>query len=421
VQQSLGVVSDLIRKIATLAAGEFGARVLGILNFALLARALGVDGFGTFSFAMSFALVVGVAVDMGQNVHLGRVVARHGEEGALAFGQVVRNKIALTLAVLPLLYLGFMFAGFSNVESALVVLMSGWAALLSILDSMRSIARARGLMHLDSSVNTLESLARILAVAVAWYLGVGVLGYGAAFVLEALLAGVLFHSVLNRRITLKAEKQDRLRYRRFLQESATLGLVALAAAGFNRLDQVIVQGAVGAYANGLYGAAARVVFTATAAASIVINAFFPALASSVDDLIRYRSVLLRALLFAGGAGAIIAVSVVVFAGPIVRVLYGPSYNSAVPLLQIMGVVVLFNGLSVTGLYSASALNRERWTLLVVSALATASIAVGLLTIPRYGVVAAAWVSAGGEFLLAVSLLAVSADILIGSSVAKAAT
>jgi O-antigen/teichoic acid export membrane protein len=192
-----------------------------------------------------------------------------------------------------------------------------------------------------------------------------------------------------------------------------LGLAALAAAGFYRLDQVLVQGIAGAEANGLYGSASRVVFTATAASAIVLNAYFPALASNVDQLQRYRGVLKQALVFSGLVGLAGAVLLFLFAGPIVRVLYGTQFGDAVPLLRILSAVVLFNGLSVTGLYSASALGRERWTLLIVALMAAAVVVAGLLTIPSYGAIAAAWISSVAECVLAALLLGVSWDVLSG--------
>ncbi len=402
----------MIRRVFALATGEFGARLIGVLTFALLGRGLGVSGFGTFSFAMSCALIVGVMVDMGQNAHLGRVVARDRKASGLMFPHVVGNKLLLTLVVIPILYAGLTLAGFTSTEVTLVVLMSVWAAVLSILDSMRSIARAHEYMWLDSGVNSLESLTRLLVVAAALYFGLGAIGVGLVFILEALVSAVVFYFVLSRYVSLSGTPAERYGHRRILRESAMLGVAALAAAGFYRLDQVLVQGAAGAYENGLYGAAARLVFTATAASSIVMNAHYPVMAVAADDYTEYRRVALKALVFAGGIGAVLAVAVFVLAAPLVHILYGSEYAPAASLVRIMAGVIFLNSLSATGIYSASCLGRERWTVLIVIVLAATTVAIGLVTIPVYGATAAAWLSVLGEGVLAALLFLVSANRLV---------
>jgi O-antigen/teichoic acid export membrane protein len=403
--------TSVLNRALKLSVGEGGARLIGVATFALLARALGVSDFGTFSFALSTALLLGVLVDMGQNVHLGRVVARDSETGATAFPRVVLNKLVLAAGVLLAVWLVLPVFGFNAEERAMVVIMGMWAASLSILDSLRAIARATYHVWHDATVNTLESLGRLVAVLLAWALGASLIGYGIAFVIEASLAAVLFYSLLRRRVRIGSRLTDFVRHKTFLRESATVGVVALATAGFYRIDQILVQGIAGPAENGLYGAAARIIFTATAASVLVVMAAYPEMASSASQPREYVGALRRALGLAVGASTAVALVLLVFAGPIVRLLLGAEFAGAVPLVRVMSGVVIFNSFAVVGLYSASSLGRERRSLVVVVVMLCLSVLAALVVIPRYGALGAAWVSTLGELGLAAGLMVVSMDMI----------
>jgi PST family polysaccharide transporter len=119
----------------------------------------------------------------------------------------------------------------------------------------------------------------------------------------------------------------------------------------------------------------------------------------------------RALGLAVGASTAVALVLLVFAGPIVRLLLGAEFAGAVPLVRVMSGVVIFNSFAVVGLYSASSLGRERRSLVVVVVMLCLSVLAALVVIPRYGALGAAWVSTLGELGLAAGLMVVSMDMI----------
>lgn len=403
---------QLVRKSLTLLSGEAAARVLGILSFALLARALSLADFGTLSFAMSTALMVGVLIDMGQNSHLSRMVARNPGCASDTLSRALVNKAALGGLAAVAVSAVFLLFGFSHREVLLVALMGGWATILSMLDSMRSVARAMDLMALDSTVNGLESLARLGAVGLAWTLGAGILGYAIAYLVEAVVACGLFALVLFRHTGVRLVFVKMRDSRGLLGESWALGVMALAMAGFYRVDQIIVQGLAGAAANGLYGAATRVVFTATVGGSLVMLAAYPELSRAAASREGYPSVYRRVLVLALGVGAAAGAVVFLAADPIVTLLYGDGYSGAVPLLRILSLVIIANSLTLVGMYSASALGRERRSLFLAAAMIFGNLAGNLWLVPKFGAVGAAWMSVVGEVVMASGMVFLTADMLL---------
>jgi O-antigen/teichoic acid export membrane protein len=399
--------------LVSLSAGEAAARVLGVASFVVLARALPIADFGTFSFAMSTALVTGVLIDMGQNTHLGRVVARNPERASVPLSQVLLNKAVLGGLAVVAVSIVLLLVGFEGNAVLLVALMGTWAMLLSMFESVRAVARAMNLMPLDGAANGLESVGRLTAVLVAWGFNASVTGYAAAYIVEAALALAMFAFALARRSSLRVGRIDASGSVGFLRDSWALGLMAVAVAGFYRVDQVVVQGLAGAAANGLYGAAARVAFTATVGGSLVVMATYPELSRTAAAPRVYGTTLRRTL--ALSIAVALAAGTVVFAAAdsIVSVLFGPSFAGAAPILRILSLVVVGNGVTLVGMYSASALGRERRAVLLAAIMIGLNLGANLLLVPRFGAVGAAWVSSAGEVTMAAGMLLISADFLFG--------
>lgn len=104
---------QLLRKFVALLMEEAAALVLGVATFAVLARALRVEDFGTVSFAMSTALMLGVLIDMGQNSHLSRLTAQDPRNAGAPLSRVVANKAVIGLMVMCVASAGLTIAGFS--------------------------------------------------------------------------------------------------------------------------------------------------------------------------------------------------------------------------------------------------------------------------------------------------------------------
>ncbi len=400
-------MQSLVRRSATLFSGEMLARVLGIVLYAALARILGVDGFGAISFAMTVGLVTGVLVDFGQSSHATRVIATDPRTAFPVLRTVWKTKLVLTVVCGCAVGVGFGIAGFPTQTVVLAVLMSLWAGFLSIFETERASSRALGQMKLDATANATESLLRLVVVVLLALVAGSAVAASIGFILEAIVSATGLLVVLRmRRVIEDARGAVSERSWTFLATAAPAGVTAAALAVFYRIDQMFVQGIAGSGANGLYGAAARVAFTANVGAQLVTAAAYPELAAAASTRPEFTAVVRQTIRIAGLVSLVAAASVFLLAKPIIVILYGRSYAEAVPLLRILSITVLFNGISAAGLYSCLALRRER-TLVVVVVSLTLVIALGYLVAVRaQGATGAAVVSAVAEPVLAASLVSV---------------
>ncbi|MRR10953.1 hypothetical protein EG835_00315 [bacterium] len=402
---------SLLRKAATLALGEGAARIMGVVVYVVIARALGVTGFGVFSFAMGTALLAAVVIDMGQNSHLGRTVSRGGLEHAHVYARMTANKLVVGAVIIAG---GFAVMTVMRLDDQTIyatLFMLGWATLLAVVEGLRALMRSLEWMAADSWINGLESAGRLISVLAAAWLGAGVVGFCAAFTLEVAVAGIVAFAVVSRRVRLLPTAQEWAANASFARDAVALGLVGIASTGFYRLDQIFVLPLAGESASGLYGAAARVVFTATVASGLITQAAYPGLSAARDDPVAFSAQLKRALALSVGSAVVVMTLIAVFAEPVVLLLFGAEYRGAVVLMRVLSGVLLFNAVTAVSMFSASSLHRERRVLPRLLGLVIASVIANLVLIPVYGALACAWISVAGEVLLAGSLLWLSRDRL----------
>lgn len=189
-------------------------------------------------------------------------------------------------------------------------------------------------------------------------------------------------------------------WRPLFVSSLPLGVATLVLLAVASIDQVIVFEFSGTEDAGLYGATYRILSQAEFAPAAVMTTLFPLLvALEAADPARVRDLVQGAI----DAVALISLPVlgfaIVAAEPAIRLLLGPSFSDAAPLLPIlMGALVplFFAAIAIEML---TAFGMQRRLLGVALGALALNVALNLALVPRFGFLAAAWVTVATELLL----------------------
>lgn len=403
----------LWKRTATLLTGESASRALGILTFAIMARVLGLSDFGVLSFAFNAALITAVFVDMGQNVHVCREASANSDSVPSLLSKALMTKAALTLLAACFMA-SFALLTSTRTEAFVVGVLVMWAGALSMVDTLRAIARSAGLFRSDSVASVAESTGRLVAAILAALSSNPILVFCVLVLVEVVITGVMYAWYLSRSMKLWGGFASLTASLGMLRVSAPVGVSALVLATFYRVDQVLLRALAGTEATGQYGAAARIVFAGTAIGVLVSSAAFPELARTRDDAALFGRAARHAFRLAIMLASVVTIVVAAAASPIVLGLYGSDYLETVPLVRVLAIVVAINSVTVVAMYSANALGREKSVLLWATVGVALNFVADLFVIPAYGALGAAWVSVAGELLLATALLFVIRDKVFDS-------
>jgi len=378
-----------------LARAAVTATVLG-----LVARHLQPEGFGRLSLAVTCATIAAALANLGlEGLVVNELINRPGQPGAV-LGTAFRLRLGGGVAAAVLLG-GLAFA-LDRSDAGLIAIVG-----LALLFQPAEAVDLWFQRHLDSRRTVVARSVGIMAGATLklWLVarGAPLTAFAWAQVADAaFIALALGWAGRTSPHHAGPWTWDRDVARDFWRRGAPLALAAVVVALAIRLDQLLVRSWLGTTgATGLYFAASRLTDMALFAGAATTLSLFPSLAaghrSSPQDYARRLQASFDAL---SAMGWIVAL-VCTFAGPwIVRLIYGPAYAAAAPVLAVQGWACLF-ALS-AGL---------RWNFILLSAPPLLNLAAALLHVVTLLAVAA-WLMPG-RGLAGAALALLAANVVSG--------
>lgn len=371
---------------------------LGIVVTAIVARALGDSGFGLWSSLLVVVQISGYLADLGLEQVGVRKAAGEPEREAEWIGATVALRAVVSLpATLVSVVVVLLIAEGSDM--AIAGLLVSTTILLSGPNTLRALLQLRLRNDINVAVVTFSSVTWGAAAIAVAALGGGLVPLAIAFTASAVVT-----TALQVFVGLRAGAVDLLRSRQLWMPLARVG-IPLATAGvlilaYARIDQILVLELVGAREAGLYAVVYRILEQAHFLPLTVSMTLLPLIsAAHPSDPARVRALLQTT----AGYLAVVSLPAVgiglAAAEPTIELLFGEAFSDAAPALPVlMGAFVLicFGYLS-GNMIVVLGLQRRflRYALLGL----VFNVGLNLLLLPRYGFMAAAWITLATELLV----------------------
>ena len=381
--------SRIARNTILQAVGAAVSYLATLAFFVVLARELGDVGFGDFTFALSIGVLVSVSA-LGTDYAITREVARDRER----LHQVFWNSVAIRLCFGALgiaVAVGATWLAGYNAEivaatailsaaTGIAVLAQATQAALRGYEDMAPIGAAWAIQRFFTAV---VGGAVVLVggglIAAAWVYFVG------AMIGLVYSSAVLLHRHVRPRLAISWQRS-----RALIGTSIPLAVGNVMVLVLGRLDVVILSALNGNAAVGIYGAAYRL-FEGTAFFSTLFGlSAYPALSRlgrdtrpTIGEAYEKGCKALGVILVPVGVGLIL------FAEPIVSLLYGSEYSDSVTVLRLLGGATPLWGLLTFTMFVLAAVGQQKvigWVLAVGVAV---NVALNLALIPPYSVDGAA--------------------------------
>ncbi len=401
-----------MRSTSRLFAGLLSAKVFDFIFYLLLARTLGTEQFGHYTYALSFAHLFSLLTDLGIKDIFTREVSRTPERTRELLGHAFALKVALAALTLVVV-IGSSWLSGAPARTLLTVALFTVAMLLNsaavIFDGLLKAADRAGRAGLALVAQSTMVLLAGMILLMTW--GGVVMGAAAYLLGTAVHLAMSAAGTLDLWCTPPADAGDGLHAKAvwrmrlaILRESAPLAAAWVFIALYFRIDAVMLHAMQGATAVGYYGVVYRVfeAFALLAVASRTV--LFPFMARAADepgDTLRVlcRKSLRMHLLFTIG----VAVFFTFHARAIVTLIFGATYAPAAPALAILIWALPCSYMADTLFYLLTAQGRQMLGTWAVAATALFNIGLNFVLIPRFSFVGAAVVTAASE-LLCFSLL-----------------
>jgi O-antigen/teichoic acid export membrane protein len=389
------------RNTAVQVVGDVAGKLISLAFYVVLARALGPDGFGLFTFGLSLALLVVTPAGFGIDTILAREIARDREAMHRLVWNALAMKAALGLTAVAITVAIAVLGGYGASAPVVIALLAAAAFVELMAKTLYSVFLGLEDMRPPAAALLLQRMATALLGTVAVLAGANVVAVAALY-----LAGVLLAFAWTaRRVAARARPRrsfDVSAGRSLLLASMPSGINVLLSTVLFRVDMLILSLLVGTVAVGLYGAAYRLLESTLVLSYAVAVAMLPTLSrlsrTSAPTLAEaYESAAKVIAIALVPVGCIFAL----FAGALIDALYGAQYAPAASALRLLGGAAALYGVSHLGLYVLIGQGRQRVIPWITAGVVALNVALNLVLIPRYSIDGAAFVTSLSELTLAI--------------------
>lgn len=385
------IAAQLLMRSTNLAAG--------VLTTVVIVRALGEADFGRWATLLAIVTLAGSFGLRGlDNVAVERATAET-ERAPDWVGALLSLRVALA-PVVTLVSLAICLAVSTTPEMRVAALIVHLTLLTVSLGSSRVVFQLQVRNARVSAVELVSGVAWALAVVAVALAGGGLVAVAVAFAAVQTATNVVLLWLALRAHPIRLRGARKL-WGPLIRLGLPVGVASLVALGYAQVAQILVFELRGEAEAGLYGAVRRIYDPVHFLPSTIMATLFPLLVAARADRARVAPLFNTAidqLLLISLPGLAIALA---GAESIVVTLFGASFAPAAPALPVlMGAFVLGSLGHLSGYLIITYGLQTRFVLVALAALAF-NVAANLVLLPRYGFVAAAWVTLATEVVVLV--------------------
>lgn len=395
---------EILKQTSWLFFAQTITRVVGFFYTIYLARTLGVGDFGLLSLGLAYFSIISSLSDFGLNRFLIREIAKE---------KTKKWELLWNIFVLRLLIVCIFFAFFSvflylfdqDKMRVSVILLASLAVLpQSIALTFDGIFVALQKLQFSavSTVSGSFSLAFFGFVLVSR--GFGVYGAVNALIFSQVIFALVLGLLLIKKEGLKLYEVKAPILKEALKGSAPYGVLAILGLIYFRVDTIMLAYIKGNFDTGIYSAGYKFLEALVFIPGSLGVVLFPKFVSLQKKPKETWELLFKSVKFMFVVGMAIAFSYYLVLPQVIKV-FLPNYENAISVVKIISLSIPFMFIHIPAAQVLLASQKYLKGIILLSVIPLAfNILSNLIFIPKYGFIAASWITVASDFLSAMLLL-----------------
>jgi len=388
--QNKNIRQTIIKNIIWLSTGVTISKVIRSVMIIYAARILGAEGYGVFSYVISFAAIFNIFSDIGISSLLTRELVKRIEKK-----EYIATSFALKigLVVLTALIIAFISPFFTNITEAkpLMIIMAGLIAFDSMRGFLFSISRSENRMQFESIFEIITEIFVTSFGLIILFNFPSVRNFALGYLFASILGFILIMISMRKYFIgiLKNFKKELVI--EILKSAWPFAIIGIFGVLMTNIDSVIIGFFKPVKDLGLFAAAQKPISIFYLIPGFISAGLFPFISRFTKDNDENRlSILLRkSIIISLGFALPIVVGGIIIASPLINVIYGHEYIGAVSTFQLLLITLIpiFPGV----ILSNTLLAEDRQKIFIKSSIigAIINMTFNLILIPTYGIVGSA--------------------------------
>jgi O-antigen/teichoic acid export membrane protein len=398
--------------------GQVLSRLFDVLTFLILARYLGVDDFGKFSFVFAFVSLFSMLIDWGTSFILIRKTSTPGPARAEILGNGMSLRLCLSLLAVFTLWAFVFILGYPPQTRILVVLASASLLISFRMSSFRDIFEVPLISALKMKYSALAAVLNrlltflVILSAIKFQASLGVIV--ALYTLIALPPFILLAG-FSRKVLKPVFNMKPAGWLKLLKEGFPLALGGAFFILFSQLDMFLLSRFWSESEMGFYSASRRITepleLIPVALSLSLIPVMSRLFGGAVDPVAQVRKIFNKSLLFLVLTVAPLAVFLAFFAKDAIGLLFGKAFLPASSALILLSCYLPF--IFIWHICGAVfiAMKKQKMTSIIWLIAFLFNLSLNLVIIPRLGFFGASLARLATGALVAILSLAVVKHLL----------
>jgi O-antigen/teichoic acid export membrane protein len=381
---------SVARNTTILTIASICQRLLAFVYFTIIAREIGAENLGKYSFALSFAMIFTIFVDLGLTSAMVREVAKTKEKLKEFTNAVFGAKVLLSVFTYGLIFAVINIMNYPEMTRNFVYL----AAISLILDSFHLTFYGvfRGNRNLKY-----ESIGLVLGQLIVLGFGMAVvyLNLSLYLLFGALISGSIFNIIYSA-ILVKLKENffprpvfDKESFKYLFKISISFALAGIFVKIYSYLDTVLLSYLKGDLAAGWYSIPIKLTLAFQFIPMALVASLYPTMSyyySSSKE--RLEGVFLKGMRYLMFIAVPLAFGLYVISDKIILTLYGTEYIPSILPLKILAFGLIFAFLSFPVGSLLNACDRQKTQTKILGATMIINIILNSILIYYYGVIGA---------------------------------
>ena len=389
----------------------FGAQVISSLltPFLLIfiARKLGDETFGKYSFILALTQIFLIVSDFGVKAVATRDVARDTSKTSQYLGNIIVLKLAFSFLTILTLIISVHILNMPRDTTIASYIFACGLFFQSMSYAFRWVFQALQIMEYEALQRVVErALLLVLSLLVLWR-GLGLYALSVAFLITQIIVLILSLICAARSVKIPRLQIDFTFFTYILKTAVFFALCEVLWMVYFKIDQVMLAKIKGETEVGWYNAAYVIVNFISLIVMLTMQVMFPVFSSLYEkNRMKLRETTERIFRYLILIASLIVPVVFVLADWIIRLLYGNEYVRSIDALRVLifVIVCLFPVSLFSHILAAS--NRHKTQALVNLSGVIINITLNALLIPKYSYIGAAVATIATQLLLSMTLYTV---------------
>ena len=374
----------------SLMSAEVISKVLQIFIFIYLARTFGKDGFGIFSFGLSFAFIIVIIANFGLSALLVREISRNKRLVSKYLSNALVSKIFLSIITFFLTYVFLNIMDYPPETKIVAYILVIFAIIQSFTDLFYSIFQAFEKMYFDSIIKVLRMIILITLIYYAIKNDLGLVTSSLIFPITEIFILLIAATIVYTKFT-KISFEFTYKFSKSLLKKSSLFCLTIGFVGiYTYIDSVMLSKIRSTTEVGIYAAAANIIIALIFIPMMYGNAIYPVISRffiSSKSSLKYAYE--RSFKYMLILGLPISAGVYILSDKIISIVYGSEYFASVAVLSILSWYLFLRFLNVVSGFTLASINKQSSRVLSQGIAVLINIILNLIFIPKYGFIGAA--------------------------------